>query len=54
VTKTKVRATCNHTILLSIHLTNRLHSSHDSNWNGFPDRQKPATSVSKVQEALLI
>ena len=54
VTKTKVRATCNHTILLSIRLTNRLHSSHDSNWNGFPDRQKPPTSVSKAQEALLI
>jgi len=36
-TETKVRATCNHTILLSIRLTNRLHSSYDSSWNGFPD-----------------
>jgi hypothetical protein len=54
VTEIKVRATCKHTILLSIRLTNRLHSSHDSSWNGFPDWQKTATSVSKVQEALLI
>jgi len=37
-----------------VRLTNRLHSSHDSSWNGFPDWQKPVTSVSKVGEALLI
>jgi len=54
VNETKVCAACNHTILLSIRLTNRLHSSHDSSWNGFPDWPKPATSVFEVQEALLL
>lgn len=51
VTETKVRATCVYTILLSKRLTNRLHTSHNYYWNGFPVSGK--TSVSKVKEGLL-